>query len=284
MKMCTAKKILIIAALINIGQAFATPAQEELEQAYRREQKFLFDVRDQLSQQRKKIDQRARVERNQTESRLRLAEKELVALQAENEKLTLKVQNEEKQRREILSQSTDLDNLGKKMAQLLLEVREQQAYAETLQPDDLTDETKSLAQVQARAQLALALLEDISSVRLQPGAYLDKAEQLQAGPIIRVGAAAALVPGGDGVEVLGPSSGHLRVVEQKRSSWLSGWLSAATQEAGLTPLYVFDSLRSSVQLTKASTWVDQAAGLLPIIVLVMLFAVVAWLFFRLARL
>lgn len=260
--------------LMSLIVLLSTPAlaQSDLKQAFQREHEYLVSQREVLKRQERDHESSHREGMKSLLSEVKKGEKNLVAATSANDELFAEIQDLEKRLREQNARDGSLEATAKKARKTLWEVENSLRFENARDAAPLGGNTDEDF-VQMRKQ-ALSLLNRSVAMEKTTLAVRDEAGELKEREVLRVGRIGALTSAASGAQVLGPTGdGSLQELG----------VAATLNAEGVSPIYLFDRLLEKAVVKKPATLVDRAANMAPALLLTVLFAMVAGLFWALAR-
>lgn len=213
-----------------------------------------------LASEEKELGGRLKALSTELDEKTAALEEDIAALDAEAARLqeALAVRREEARAAEALNARTDdgqqaLDGILTQAA-LTLEEAGIKAPAASSEPD-------RPAAIEARFKTAIALLEELGSIRKQPGAFFSKDGRQVQGEIIRIGQIAAFGVGGQDSGILVPAGrGHLKLWRPDPAASL---LAEGRAPAAL-PLFLYESADKGIEERREKTAVElvEAGGVI----------------------
>lgn len=271
---------ILLSLFLSISPAFAN---EELQQAYQKEYAFLVAQRESIQRQTQQMEETSAKNLRLMEAKLKEGERELAISQSTNEKNFEEIQTLERRRREELGRDAVLASLWKRADRQVKEATHSLNFSpEKLEIDSLPPENLSLQDLGMLGKEALEVLKKSSMVEEFRGTYMNSNKKLVEGTIVRFGRVAAVALREGNATTLGPDGdGRLQEMESKDSAAVMAFLKS--EAAGMVPLYLFQSMRERASIRKPGGPMEAVADLAPALFLALLFGMVGWLFFQLAK-
>lgn len=235
-----------------------------------------------ISQQQESLKSNAQKQKAGLEARLKRLEQDLASKQAQNEKLFELVQTAEKRKREEQGRANSLVSLWKRADREWKEAEHSlQLRSDKLEFDSIPPEKLSVTDVASIGEKAVQGLRASSRIEEIPATFFTRDQRYVDGPVIRFGRVAAAASLDQKVSLLGPDGdGKLKEMELSGES-VSAFLKDSS--SALVSLYLFQSLKEKAVMKKPGGILERVADLTPALFLGLLFAMVGWLFFQLAK-
>ncbi len=254
----------------------------ELLTAYQKEFSLLVAQKEAIAQQEIQLKTNSQKQKTELTAKLKQLEQEFAGKQAANDRLFEAVQISEKRKREEQGRANALLSLWKRADREWREAEHSlQLRSDKLEIDSLPPENLSVVDVAAVGQRAVLALQNSSTIEEIQGTFFTADERYVDSPLIRFGRVAAAAQRDQKFSLLGPDGdGKLKEMESSGDS-----VGAFLQNSGaLVSLYLFQSLKEKAVLKKPGGFLERLADFTPALFLAVLFAMVGWLFFQLARL
>lgn len=259
-------------------------SEVDFQAAFQKEYAFLIAQKDSLLRQKSEVDRQTKKDLGELETILRSKEREFAQIQSSNEQLFESVQIADRKKKEESNLQGNLAILWKKAQSEVLETEESLSFSIPQQTATVfAPESLKIADIVTLGEKALSLIEQSSKVEELNGIWKAEDRSIKEGKILRFGRVGALGFVGSDVVVLGPDGeGFLKVVETAalKDSFLASLQSGAET---IVPLYLFQNLREKVSIKKSGGATEAMADLAPALFLALLFGMVGFLFFQLAR-
>jgi hypothetical protein len=273
----------ILAIFSGITSLTWAAPDTELLSAYQKEFSLLLAQKEAVTQQENQLKANAQKQKGELEAKLKRLEQEFATRQAQNERLFETIQTLEKRKREEQGRVNALISLWKradreaKETDHALQLRAEKLEIDSLPPENLS--VVDVAEIGKRAVSALRLASQIDEI---PATFFTRDQRYVDSPVIRFGRVGAAAHRDQKFSLLGPNGdGKLTEMEPSGDS-VAAFLKDSSHT--LVSLYLFQSLQEKAVVKKPGGALERIADFTPALFLAVLFAMVGWLFFQLARL
>lgn len=257
----------------------AQSIEQQMQQAYTRENRYLAAQVQELKRQMQELDQGATRSSAELEKKLRLKEREMVRLQLLNEHDKQRLTLLEKQESQIASEKSQWQALYKRISEMVNKIR---TRLNDNSSEEIVAREGSEAQILAQLSKLSNLYQKLTTLSQESGEYYTKEGDLQSGTLLKVGGFGAYGLKENKAFLLAPEGKALQIVEEISLSKIENLIKPTADTVNLNPIYLFSSLTDKIALKKPATLADRFADYIPSVFLLLLFAVIAWLFYRIA--